>query len=836
MSVDRTKVLETAQKFLAKGQFDKAIAEYQQLVRDDPEDVRTWLKIGDLYTRKGSRREAVDTYRRVAETYAKQKFFLKAVAVYKQILKLEPSLVDVQVRLGEMYLELQLLNEAQQTFELAVEHYTAIADTQSAIAILQKIIAADAANIPVRIKLAEALSKYGKREEAAKEFEAGATLLRAQGRFDDYARVAERLLFHRTEDVALARDLAAIYLERGDPKRALGKLQICFKADPKDVGTLELLARAFLALGQLPKAVSVYREIAKYHADAGRTPDQIRALQKLRELDPGDAETRQALAAFKGNSGEPSRPEIPPDAVIDSKATSTRPMRAVAAPSEQAGSASASFERAAVRRQGSSSGSHDRSDTALDSQITRLLSECDVFSRYGLKQKVVDQLRQILKLAPSHLDARRRLIDTLLELGRIDDAAGELAGLAEVLGVTNPKEAESTLREAMELDPSRDDFRAQYKALTGVDAPAVSLRPEPPSGAADVLMIVEESSAPPSPASASGSHRIEEDIQEDPRSSESGSFTHALPDEDIEILGEEEPENAPELIPIESAPPPIFEASELTPLPSSASRSQTQAFADLEQILEEADFYIAQGLLEDARATLQDALSVFPGNLLIEDKLREVADSAQHLRLEEAPDASFSLAQKLADELGTDGEEEAQEIGSDVLDVDRVFSQFKKGVAEQVDADDSETHFDLGIAYKEMGLLDDAIAEFNLARINPRRECTAYTMIGLCFLEKNQVPEAIAHFKKGLYSETKTEREELGLYFELGSAYTAIRDAKEALFYFQKVQKRDPQFRHVADRIAALGALQPAVREAAPAIDDVDRAFDDLMGDGTDDS
>ena len=61
--------------------------------------------------------------------------------------------------------------------------------------------------------------------------------------------------------------------------------------------------------------------------------------------------------------------------------------------------------------------------------------------------------------------------------------------------------------------------------------------------------------------------------------------------------------------------------------------------------------------------------------------------------------------------------------GSDILDVEQVFAQFKKGVEEQVDEADSDTHFDLGIAYKEMGLLDDAISEFQVAMRNPVREC-----------------------------------------------------------------------------------------------------------------
>ena len=91
--LNKNKVIAAAQKFVQKGHFDRAIREYQKIVEEDPRDVRIWLKIGDLYAKKNSRQEAVDTYLKVAEFYSKQGFYLKAVAVDKQILKLDPSMV-----------------------------------------------------------------------------------------------------------------------------------------------------------------------------------------------------------------------------------------------------------------------------------------------------------------------------------------------------------------------------------------------------------------------------------------------------------------------------------------------------------------------------------------------------------------------------------------------------------------------------------------------------------------------------------------------------------------------------------------------------------------------
>jgi len=148
-----------------------------------------------------------------------------------------------------------------------------------------------------------------------------------------------------------------------------------------------------------------------------------------------------------------------------------------------------------------------------------------------------------------------------------------------------------------------------------------------------------------------------------------------------------------------------------------------------------------------------------------------------------------------------------------------------------VTAEDFETHYDLGIAYKEMGLLDDAVNEFRIVMKDSAREVQCHLMIGLCFLEKGMQTDAIGQFKKGLYVEGITEREALSMYFELGQAYERLNDPREALYYYEKVIKRDSHFRDVEKRMDALRGGTPAPA-ALPAgnNDDLDAAFDTLLG------
>ena len=985
VSLDRTKILEQAQKHHQKGAWDKAILEYQKLVKDDPQDVRTWLKIGDLYARKGSNKEAVDTYARVAETYAAQGFFLKAVAVYKQILKLDPQSIDTQVRLAGMYEHLALVSDALAMYEQVAAIYARAGQIERTLQTLGKMVELDPDNIPVRIKFAESLSKAGKTKEAADEFEAGAKLLREQGRIDDFIKVGERLLFHRADDVKLARDLAGLYLERGDAKRALGKLQGCFKADPKDVVTLELLGQAFLGLQQQQKTVSVFKEIARIHLDAGRREERLRMLRRIIELDPGDQEARQGLAAAsaqaidggdaapRGAVGTSNAAVVgpPPAAIVQSnpavripevRGASARglpppPARPLPAP-QLSGASGDDVEAAdedilieddALEAEGPPDAV--AADAAREAQVARLLNECDVFQRYGLKQKVMEQLQKLLVIEPTHVEARERLKNAFLEANRVDDAVRELRTLVELLLDGQPDLAVLYLRQLVELDPDDEDARDKLSILADDDDAADSAVPDDDLASADEVfddridgdarasesvssdavdddddgvMFVDDDQTSAAPATLSTVDRSFVPTVEDPEALGPATvFEHRLDDEtgrEARVPGPADARvpsaavvgarvaplaslgagrvaplaslGAGRVAPLASlgaarvAPlaslgagrmPPLSSvgagrvaplasvAASPVPTPTAAealdpmSPAEFEALrpsspdgvvpvrsslrpgasaAEIEEILDEAEFYVAQGLFDEARATLNDTLASHPGHPLVAEKLAEVEEAAaaheQQLASQPPPsdeDDAFLLAERLAEEIGPAQE---QTSAGDMLDADQVFAQFKKGVAEQIGLEDSDTHFDLGIAYKEMGLLDDAVHEFQLAMSNPQKECLSHTMVGLCFVEKGGIADAVGHFKKGLYCDTKTDREELGLYFELGVAYELLHDPKEALYYFQKVQKRDATFRNVPARIRALAqprpVAQPAAAQSGP--DDVDRAFDDLMGDG----
>src|SRR5438128_10093430 len=314
--MDKNKSIESAAKLIAKGAFDKAVKEYQRVLELDPDDVRILQKLAELYQKMNRKAEAADCFEKVARTYSQQGFYLKAVALYKQVLKVIER-VEVNVRLAELYQQLGLVGDATKEWQAVAAHHEKSGDTKASLDTLKKRVALDPDNVAARIRLGEQYARQDDLIEAVAELRRAAQYLQRNGRHDDYLRVAERISHLDQNDVGLAKELAEQYLSRGDSKRALAKLQICFKANPRELNTLQMLARAFQDLGQVTKTVSVLKELARVHVDTRRTDDARKTYQHAIELAPDDAELKAALKQLDEQAATPAAAARPPTGKIE---------------------------------------------------------------------------------------------------------------------------------------------------------------------------------------------------------------------------------------------------------------------------------------------------------------------------------------------------------------------------------------------------------------------------------------------------------------------------------------------------------------------------------------
>src|SRR4030066_26776 len=123
VSIDKGKLIDQAQKYIQKGQFDKAISEYQKVVEADSKDIRSRLKLGELYLKVGNNASAVNEYSAAAESYASDGFILQAIDVFKQLLKIDPSISDIYVKLAKLYKKQGLIADALAQYRIVIANY-----------------------------------------------------------------------------------------------------------------------------------------------------------------------------------------------------------------------------------------------------------------------------------------------------------------------------------------------------------------------------------------------------------------------------------------------------------------------------------------------------------------------------------------------------------------------------------------------------------------------------------------------------------------------------------------------------------------------------------------
>jgi tetratricopeptide (TPR) repeat protein len=848
VAVDRDKVLQAAQKLVEKKRYDKAIIEYQKLVAEDPKDARTLLKIGDLYLKLEGYAEAIGTYERVGQFYSLQGFALKAIAVYKQIREIVqkhvPHLEDrfghIVPRLAELYTQLGLTSDALAAYDEVATRLQRAGRERDAIDIFRKVVELDPTNPLPHLRLAEAFARVRDIDGAVERFGAASEILIRLGRHDDAIKVLERLLQHRP-DARFARTAAEVYLERGNPNdgmSALTKLQLSFKENPKDLETLSALARTFDRLSQPHKALEVLKEAGRVAIEVGRLDALGGILETIRRRAPGDPVIDQlvALAAAAATSmpqaAEPSTSEVLDEIeeieadAMDHEAPfalrpSGAPVDAARGPAESA------------------------SDPAARARAA--LAQADALRRARSHEQAVYGLRQFLQELPGVREIRDRLCDLLIEAGNQEGAIGEmLAGAHHLSSIGDVEGAARVLDEILLLEPAQPHAVEMLAAL-GYAVPGAA--PPLPSGgyAIDYGARAAGGYDPDAPLP---SYDLEEIGAAQAMSMRAPASVGQLDDpfaQDVP-LPSYPMEEAPTRLGVPLTPPPVVHealAQEPIEAPTPSPRGSGEQLD--EDALDEVEFFASHGMFEEARGILDEQLTRLPGHPLLLEKRAEIeamehgADphSGDRASRVEPSDRAFDIAASLdaLDSIDVPAPMEAAAEYDPEVSVESVFQQFKAGVAAQVAQSDASTHYDLGVAYREMGLLDDAIHEFELAAREAERECICQSMIGMLHLEQGHVDAAIDAFIRGLHASYCTTEQELALTYEIGHAYELRNNAEQALYYFQRAARIDPSYRDargdVETRIARLEpAPKPAPARAVGAglvLDDFDSAFDDLL-------
>ncbi|MFL6244877.1 MAG: tetratricopeptide repeat protein, partial [Thermoanaerobaculia bacterium] len=331
MAIQRDKVIANAEKLVAKGKIEPAIKEYERLLEDSPNDVNTLNRIGDLWVRVNRNDEAVTVFSKIADHYSRDGFFLKAIAIFKKINKLDPSKLDIYAKLADLYAKQGLAMEAKSQYQVLADYYLKHGEPANALGIYRKISELDPQSINVHVKLADLYSQNNQTAEALKEYDRVGRLLLKRGMLDEAVQVFRKALkidpkntelvdslvtaLLEAKDFENARQiveaalegnansgrllamLGKIQLARGDAAGARATLERAVAADPTETGAREAMADLYLKQNDHDKALDMIAPLAERALAKGERGAAIEMLNRILRAEPGHTPTLERLVA-----------------------------------------------------------------------------------------------------------------------------------------------------------------------------------------------------------------------------------------------------------------------------------------------------------------------------------------------------------------------------------------------------------------------------------------------------------------------------------------------------------------------------------------------------------
>jgi tetratricopeptide (TPR) repeat protein len=869
MGFDKAKAISAAEKYLAQGKIPAAITEYCRIVERDPNDQSALNTLGDLYVRVNKRQDAIDCFQRVADHYREQGFTLKAIAVYKKISRLDPSLPVVAQRLAVLY-------EQQGHFVEAREQYFAIADTfaragkmRESLDALRRSADLEPNNVEIRLRLGEGYLREDLREEAADAFtEAGERLLardNTQWALEAYTK-AHRI---RPHDHAVLHGLVAAHTKIGAPDEAAAVLEQAVADRPEDVELRAMLSRAYL--------------------DAEDAPAAERATASLVELEASNYAQFFEVARLYLQCGDTN-------AAVNVLARATEPALA---------------KRQEQKLLGLLNEALARDPEQIDA--LRLLLRIYTWQRDDDHMRVT--LERLAEAAQTHnlIAEERRALEHLVRLVPFDQSYHER--LSELGAASEGEEEEEA---ATWYEPP---LEAQTHAPPDAPEATVSGDVIEHSGGGDLFerggdvierggdVIERGGSGDVIERGGDNAFAMEETSPVNVGAGGGGAVEFEWNSVAMPEAEESEAEDAAVTIdPTSSFADLNEDLDDMTARASGARQTATFRAADLgggafdaaalaperetgdgrvrmllAQELESVDYYLAQGYSDIARDTLDMLERQYGANEEIARRrlqlgqeegfaMPAVAEEATAAGVDDTPAEFMAFAQfeafapleetateevELSSELFIAPAEEPTVIDAQPAapppqvqqqpttpqqnlattptpqtppasqptpapqaaqpaglhpDLADMFDEFRDEVEtnDPASGGDYETHFNTGIAYREMGLIDQAVEELQaaIALAAPLDGTPRYlqccNLLGHCFMEKQMPRPAAMWFKKGMDAPGHTEDEYQALRYELGTAYEQMGDLERAIEVFSEVYGTDVNYRGVAAKLRDL--------------------------------
>ncbi|NTV50660.1 MAG: hypothetical protein HGB32_14350 [Geobacteraceae bacterium] len=260
----KDQLIEEAQKFAQRYQFDKAAKVYEQILALDPSAINQRQKLAELLIKCGRNIDARKELETIGKHFSKSGFYLKAVAVYKQVQKLFPEDISLSLTLAELYGKHGLIANSLTEYKTVYEFHENAGNIPEALAILDKMQSVDPLNIPIKIKFAEACLKQEKKEDSYAVFSKTASLLLERRDNATLSKVCSRVqqLFPDKPDFIL--EVLTEQISQGNAASTIDHLQGLLRSDPKNKRVWDLVVLAYQSLGQPQRVKIAYQHYLNF--------------------------------------------------------------------------------------------------------------------------------------------------------------------------------------------------------------------------------------------------------------------------------------------------------------------------------------------------------------------------------------------------------------------------------------------------------------------------------------------------------------------------------------------------------------------------------------------
>ena len=740
---------------------------------------------------------------KAAEKFLSQGKINAAIKEYRQIVDNDADDLTTLNMLGDLYVRSGKKEEAVSCFERIAEHYSAQEFNLKAIAMYKKIERIRTRDPIVALKLADLYATQGLVHDARSQ----------------YLVVADS------------------YTRSGDNKKALDILHRIADLDPNNTEIRLKLADGYLKENMRREAADAFVLAANRFHQTGVEDRALDAYSKALQLVRDDREALRGMLESHIARGTAFEAAEVLEGVVeghedDNELVSMLQQAYLEAEDAKGAERATSLLMAQdsanypqylpVTRLYLKAGEVDEVIRILSTIIERMLAGRE-------ERQLLELVNQVLDRNPDHVAALRMLVRIHWWQRDMDALRSSLERLAESAEASELVDEERyALTQLVRLAPDEQRYLDRLNLLGGLqeDTEDFSTAPaEPESGVPqfETFAVVDEQDRiepvavdefeTNAAATFSDPTASFADLNDDESSS---AFSTDFQEVDFSIVAPDDAQPA---------------AAEVASGPEEEARRENM----MKQELESVDFYIAQGYADIAVDTLEMLERQFgpqPEIQVRRDKLAASRDQkpapavfefggAEELSATPVPEtvsfeetAYASLASDVVEHDGNNvGAAKPVSAGIDA-GLAELFEEFRAAEEGDTIQEDYETHYNMGTAYKEMDLLDEAIQEFQTSAnlVKPGDGTSRYlqccNMLGHCFNQKGMPEAAVLWFKKGLLAPGHSEDEYQALRYELASAYEQLGDLKQAREFYTEVYGVDVSYREVAEKLSQLRQKQ----------------------------